>query len=115
MRIVLMDERPTSWNQFYAGQHWSKRVQMAKDKHWLIRTALDPSIQPFTEPVDITITAYFKNKPLDADNICAKLYIDGLCGRVLEDDSPKWVRSVTTSSMLTYGDCFVEIYIEPVT
>jgi len=49
-----------------------------------------------TGVVDIEVWAWFDKYPLDADNICAKLYVDGLKGLLIEDDSYKYVNSVRT-------------------
>jgi len=113
MLIILEDVRPPSWNQFYSGVHWAKRKQMADEAHILTRAALPRDCELFTSPVDITITVYFSGRPLDCDNIAAKLYIDGLCGHVLQGDSPRYVSSVTTMSLIDKEQPRVEILITP--
>lgn len=114
MRIVLENERPLSWNKLYAGKHWSVRKTAADAAHALMRCAVGADAEKFTEPVRIRVTAYFKSRPLDADNICAKLYIDGLIGRILEDDSPKYVAEVTTVSRVDKQRPRLEIQVEPI-
>jgi len=113
MKIVLEHERPVSWNMAYAGRHWSKRKADADAVHLLVRAAIPRNARQYSEPVDIVVTAYFASRPLDADNIMAKLYIDGLVGRLLVDDNPKWVRSVKTVSLVDRRRPRVEIDIEP--
>lgn len=98
MKIVLEGERPISWNKYYAGSHWSKRAKEAERVHWLVAEQLT-GVRPFTEPVNISITAYFKGVPQDCDNICAKVYIDALKGKIIKDDNPQFVESVTTRSV----------------
>jgi len=109
LTIVLEGVRPLSWNQIYVGVHWSKRKRLVDEAHWLTRLALPEDYEIFTSPVDITITSYFSTSPLDCDNIAAKLYIDGLCGYVLADDSPRYVSSVTTKSRVDKKKPRVEI------
>ena len=95
-KITLDGERPVSWNTYYAGSHWSIRDKEAKRVHALVRAALDPELEPFTGRVSIQITAYVKNKPMDCDNLAGKLYVDGLKGWVIDDDTPDYIESVTT-------------------
>lgn len=114
MRIVIPDHRPVSLNKYYAGMHWSKRKAIADEAHMLVRAALPPDVEPYTEPVHITVTAYFKNRPLDASNVLAKVYEDGLIGRVLIDDSTQYVRSVRTVSLVDRAAPRVVIDVEPV-
>lgn len=111
MRIVLYGERPISWNKFYSGMHWDTRNKLAQVTHLLVRNELPVDATLFNVPVAITVTAYFKNRPQDPDNICAKLYIDGLIKRVIVDDSPQWVTSVTTRSRIDKENPRVEIDI----
>ena len=91
--IQLQGERPMSWNTFYSGKHWSVRKDEADRVHMLVASkCLDYT--PFTRPVDIRFYVGFKNHPQDPDNIAVKLYIDGLKGRVIVDDTFKQIRSV---------------------
>lgn len=95
--ILLPDERPPSWNDSYAGQHWSKRKAEADRVHMAVRAAIDPDqVVMFAEPVNVTVTVFFAERALDADNIPAKLYVDALKGWVIVDDDRRYVRSVTT-------------------
>lgn len=82
----------------YAGMHWSKRSKIADEWHNLI--FYECKIQKIPKFLDayITITSISK-KPVDADNICAKIIIDGLVtAGILEDDTPKYLKAVTTIS-----------------
>lgn len=98
--IVLPGERPQSWNTYYSGAHWSKRQAEVNRVRQVVRAALTGNETPYQQPVEIDIVAYFKNRPLDPDNIAAKLYIDALKGWLLQDDTPQCVSSVTTTSMV---------------
>lgn len=98
--ITIPDERPMSWNTLYSGQHWTVRKEQADRVHLVVRQHINPNHKPFKRKVDIVITVYFKNRPLDPCNITAKMYIDGLIGWWLVDDNPKYVRSVKTVSLV---------------
>lgn len=113
MKIVLAGERPVSWNHFYAGRHWTERHEEVARVRAVVLSAIGPKVVMFTVPVTIAITAYFSKRALDPDNICAKLYIDALCGRVLEDDTYRHVRSVTLVSRVDRKNARVEIEIQP--
>jgi|SRR5579871_391525 len=121
MKLILFNERPTSWNTLNARLHWKKReVIMKSSKQAVYDALLAAGITPqskmflFTQPVNISITAYFKNRPLDSDNICDKPYIDGLREILIRDDSRKYVKKVTTISEIDDKEPRVEIDIEPV-
>lgn len=115
VQITLPGERPPSWNDSYAGQHWTKRQVVVERVRMAVRAAIDPDqCQPFTEPVEIAVTVYFASKPQDADNIPAKLYIDALKGWIIADDDGRYVRSVTTVTELDARRPRVVIDVRPV-
>ena len=99
LTITIPAERPISWNAFYAGGHWSKR-KAEKDRVWLaVRAAFPPDVVnangwPAQTKVQIEITAFVKSSPMDADNVCTKLYVDALKGWVIPDDDGRWVETV---------------------
>jgi len=109
--IVLDGERPPSWNKIYSAGHWSKRKKIVDPIHEAVWYAIPAGTRPFKRRVDITVRAYFRSKALDSDNIPAKLYIDGLRGRVIVDDDRRYVRAVTTQSMRDKQRPRVEIEI----
>ncbi len=111
--ITLEGERPTSWNKYYSGKHWSKRAIEANRVHLLVQASLHFREDIIPHPVEITVTVYFKSRALDACNIPAKLYIDGLIGYWLTDDNPKFVRSVTTIPKLDKHNPRVVIDVIP--
>lgn len=98
MKIILEGERPVSWNKHWSGMHWSQRSAEKERVKWLVRAALDPNAQMITKPVHLTFTAYFKGKMQDCSNLCEKPYEDALIGRIIQDDSPRYVRGVTVLS-----------------
>ena len=112
--IHLPGERPPSWNKAYAGQHWTARKAEADRIHQLVRATIDPGdCAPFTVPVDIDIYVFFANRPLDADNIPAKLYVDALKGWWLTDDDRRFVRSVRTVTDVDKRNPRVTIEVTP--
>lgn len=114
--LVLDDEQPISWNQYYSGKHWSKRNAEVKRVHMLVRSVIDPDWPAFDCLVDIEVTVYFKNNKirLDASNIPAKLYEDGLVGHLLRNDNYACVRSMKTVTLLDRDRPRVEIEIKPI-
>jgi hypothetical protein len=114
IKLILNGERPMSLNDIYAGVHWTKRKAEADRVHLLVRQAIDPdTCKVADELVDIVVTVYFKNRPLDASNIFAKLYEDALKGWLITDDSPEYVSSVTTRSRIDKTQPRVEVEIVP--
>lgn len=113
--ITLSGERPQSWNKTYAGQFWAKRKAEVERIRMAVRAEIDPeTCEVFAGPVDITVTVFFDKRPLDADNVPAKFYVDACKGWILEDDDQHHVRSVTTVSLLDTQQPRVVIEIRPV-
>lgn len=114
--IIIPDERPTSWNKFYAGKHWSFRKREAERVHQLVRAYLDPDWPMFDKPVEIEFRVYFANRRLQLDwsNIPAKLYEDGLIGWLIKDDSPKYVIAGRVLSLVDRDNPRIEIRIREV-
>lgn len=83
-------------NAYYAGKHWSVRKRDAEYWHGL--TVAEMNLQkvrkrPFENPVIIT---FYWNDRLDCSNhsAMAKMIEDAMRGRVIQDDSRKWVRGI---------------------
>ena len=76
-------------NAYYAGKHWARRRADAEYWHALVRAHL-PKERMFGVPV--VITFYF-NDNLDISNhaAIAKMIEDAMKGRIIEDDSRKYV------------------------
>ena len=113
--LVLLRERPESWQTLYRCAHWSERKRLADRAHASVRAEIDPEIPPFSGMVDIEVTVYFDKQPQDADNILSKLYIDGLQGWWLGSDDPGWVRSVKTVTNVDKSNPRMEIKLIQVT
>ena len=109
MREVFKIEYPNTpagkkdWNKrfsdnaYYAGKHWAVRKKDADYWHNMVRACMDRQgvrKRPFEKPVEILL---FWNDRLDVDNhsIMGKMIVDAMKGRLLQNDSKKWVRSVT--------------------
>lgn len=111
--IILEGERPPSWNKLYEQKHWATRLEMVNRIHAIVRSVIDPDVDPFLVPVAVTLTAYFDKNPMDPDNIPAKIYLDGIRPWIILDDSPRYVHSVTTASRVDRKRPRVEIAIIP--
>ncbi len=113
MKLIIPDHKAISWNYLYRGQHWSKRAKLAEDIHLLVYASVcqqaNNKEKLYGKKVDIHIITHQK-RPIDSDNICAKLYIDGLKGLIITDDTPEYVGKVTTESIKDKKD-WVEIII----
>ena len=84
-------------NAYYAGKHWAVRNKDADYWHDMVRACMDRQglrKRPFDRPVVVHI---FWNDKLDIDNhsIMGKMIVDAMKGRLIQNDSKKWVRSVT--------------------
>lgn len=83
-------------NAYYAGKHWSKRKEDAQFWHALTRRAMEDGHcrkKPFDRPVVIT---YLFNDRLDCSNhaMIAKMIEDGMKGRIIKDDTRRYVRGM---------------------
>ena len=83
-------------NAYYAGKHWSKRKQDAEFWHWMVHSCMnrqDVRRTPFSVPVVVT---FRWNDRLDIDNhaVMGKMILDAMKGRIIEDDSRRWVKGV---------------------
>lgn len=84
-------------NAYWSGKHWTKRREDAEYWHLLCNAEMNrQNVQrtPFESPVEIAI---FFNDRLDVDNhsAMAKMIVDSMKGRVIEDDSRKYVKRLT--------------------
>ena len=113
-KLIIPNERPKSWNDFYSGMHWKARKDYAEMIHGLVRSYLDPNDPIFECRVDILVMVYFDKYPYDPCNIPAKLYIDGLHGWWIKDDTREFVRRETTQSEIDRDNPRIEITATPV-
>jgi hypothetical protein len=111
-KIVLMDERPQSWNVLKR-LHWTKWGEEVERVKWLMLAALGGVSAPLSGKVKITVTVFYKNRPHDASNIPLKLYEDGIVqAGLLVDDNPAFVGEAVTRSRVDKKRPRVEIEIE---
>lgn len=95
------------FNKIYAGCHWSIRKQDAQYWHLLTASAMNSARcrrKPFEKPVMIR---FFWNDRLDLSNhaYMAKLIEDAMKGRIITDDSRRWVQGI--EHRFHDGDCIV--------
>lgn len=83
-------------NAYYAGKHWSRRKADAEFWHHITISALNRQEvrgTMFGRPVEIS---FLWNDRLDIDNhaVMGKMIVDALKGRLIQDDSRKWLKGV---------------------
>ncbi len=83
-------------NAYYAGKHWSVRKRDADYWHRLVQSHMneqDVRRVPFKRPV---IIIFHWNDRLDIDNhaVMGKMIVDAMKGRVIEEDSRRWLKGV---------------------
>lgn len=83
-------------NAIYAGKHWSKRREDAQLWHALTVSAMNAAHlrkRPFDKPVVLT---FCWNSRLDLSNhaYMAKMIEDAMKGRLIVDDSRRWVKGI---------------------
>lgn len=81
-------------NAYYAGKFWTQRKKDADYWHAMVRACMDRQglrKRPFDRTV--VITMYFNDR-LDCSNhsVMFKMIEDGMKGRLIHDDSRKWVK-----------------------
>lgn len=83
-------------NAYYSGKHWTARKRDAE--YWHKLTVAEMNLQkvrkrPFENPVIIT---FYWNDRLDCSNHAAmgKMIEDAMRGRLIKDDSRKWVHGI---------------------
>ena len=111
--IVIPDEKPISLNYLLARLHWTKRNTEVRRVLLIVRAHLDPNEDMFQGLVKVSVTVYFANKreQLDASNIPAKLYEDGLKGWLFPDDDSRYVRAVETVTLVDRENPRVELTV----
>ena len=83
-------------NAIYAGKHWSQRRADAQAWHAMTVSAINAAHirkRPFENPVVIT---FLWNDRMDCSNhaYMAKLIEDGMKGKLIVDDSRRWVKGI---------------------
>lgn len=99
MIIKIPLPEKVSTNDIYSGMHWSKRKKLADLYHQCLIEHRNKRIADY--PIDVTFIFSFKGTALDCTNVSymAKLLEDGMKAyKIITDDSPKFVQSVTLIS-----------------
>lgn len=83
-------------NKYYAGTHWSIRKRDADFWHMMVKACMNKQGVrgvPFSKPVVVT---FHWNDRLDIDNhaVMGKFIVDAMKGRLLQDDSRRWLKGV---------------------
>ena len=93
----------TAWNKryglnaYYSGKHYQARKRDAEELHWIARAAMKKArIKKEFVPWPVEIIFRW-NDGLDIDNhaYMGKMIVDALKGRLIQDDTKKYVKSVT--------------------
>lgn len=83
-------------NAYYSGKHHAVRTKDARYWHDLTAVYLAKAKvrkEPFNNPVCVK---FYWNDNLDLDNhaVMGKMILDALKGRLIHDDSRRWVKSI---------------------
>ena len=100
-------------NAYYAGKHWAVRKKDADYWHNMVRACMDRQgvrKRPFEKPVVITV--YFNDR-LDCSNhsIMFKMIEDGMKGRLIRDDSRKWVKG---TEMYLHDEDYIKVAVREI-
>lgn len=81
-------------NSYYSGKHWSKRKSDMDYLHALAAVAIGKKYKMADGVVDVI---FWWDDGLDIDNHAAmgKAFLDAMKGKIIRDDSRKYVRSIT--------------------
>ena len=99
MITVFVPYLGPSLNEIYGGMHWTKRAKHAKKGHYAAALAMR-GIEKIQHPVSLTFQPILGKGTTSRDcsnyAYAVKLIEDGIVrAGVIEDDSPKYVTSVT--------------------
>lgn len=110
IEIELKGLPKISLNEWYSGNHWSKRKQLKDNYHNLIHSQLKTNnfVYPKDKKYAVSYIFFFKSRPLDASNCVAmvKLIEDTL----FEDDNYKIIPGISIQSLKgNYDSVFIKI------
>lgn len=115
MQVITLHMKAISWNDLYKSPHWSVRSRLANEIHEAVFFACkEQKIAPIKSVAcEIFIYADFKgSRRHDPDNICEKLYIDGLVhAGIILDDNCSIVRMIGKTATINCPENLVEIEI----
>lgn len=83
-------------NAYYAGKHWAARQDDADMWHSLVRYEMERQKVRKTPMPNAAVLSFYWNDRLDLSNhaAMAKMIEDAMKGRVIEDDTRRWVRGI---------------------
>lgn len=85
MQIILKNLTKISLNDWYAGNHWTKRKQIKDTYYWIIKSQFKETLSKVGKYI-VEYEFVFKSHPLDASNTIAMVkMIEDI---IFEDD--KW-------------------------
>ena len=95
MDIILKDLPKVSLNEWYSGNHWTKRKQM-KDNYKLIVKSQFKQVFSKKGEYIVDYVFAFKSRPLDASNCVAMVKL--IEDIIFEDDKYDIVKTINISS-----------------
>lgn len=114
--IDIPNLRSPSQNEYYSTPHWTKRNGRAREIKALVwGRLLELGIrqgETCNKRIALTVVAFCTPPCLDSSNVAGKLFEDALKGWLLEDDSIKYVYSMTTIAKLSDRDSVTIILTE---
>lgn len=107
VQLTLKGLPKISLNEWYAGNHWTKRKAIKDKYYWIIKSQFK-EILGKNRSYEVNYLFSFKTKPLDASNTIAMVkMIEDI---IFEDDSYKVIEQLTIRSKKGIED-FVSINI----
>ena len=95
-KITLIDLPKTSLNKFYSGGHWIIRKKI-KDNFKLVIKSQYTNVFPKDQQYKVRYDFEFKSRPLDVSN-CVGGMVKIIEDTIFEDDSPKTILEITSTS-----------------
>ncbi len=108
MELIFKDLPKISLNEWYSGNHWSKRKEI-KDKYYLLIKSQFKGVFRKNKRYKVGYTFKFKTKPLDASNCVAMVKM--LEDIIFEDDRYDIVTELNIKS-LKYSENIVCVKVE---
>lgn len=112
---LVIPEIPPSLNKIFS-MHWTARKK--EKRRWADLIAwqiLAKKVKLIKGQVKIKLIYYFKTKGYhDYDNYSGKFILDGLKGKVIEDDNQRIVTELTHKFLYDSHNPRLEIIIEPI-
>ena len=116
MKITILNHKAISWNKFMSRMHWATRAKLVKEIHELVWIGAMAKSEKYlkNKKVNILVIGYFKDKRRhDSDNVCDKVYVDGLkVAGIIKDDDTRYVGKVTTEAKIGQKEDKVVIWIK---